>query len=80
MIISKIMKMGYFPQHLRPHNLIWDELDGALYFVGFQDAMPFKAKGTVGEEWFPYFDLARPPQRNYRRERDYTGDISEWSL
>jgi hypothetical protein len=50
------------------------------YFVGFRDAMPFKAKGTFGEEWFPRFDLAKPPQRHYRSNRDYNGDISDWQL
>ncbi|CAG8001467.1 unnamed protein product [Penicillium nalgiovense] len=78
--LPKITKMGYFPHHLSPRNLIWNKVNGALYFVGFRDAMPFKAKGTFGEEWLPEFDLAVPPQRNYRWERDYKGDTSGWIL
>jgi hypothetical protein len=42
--------------------------------------MPFEAKGTFGEEWLPYFDLAKPPQRNYRKAKDYKGDTSGWVL
>jgi hypothetical protein len=28
----------------------------------------------------PYFDLAKPPQRNYRKAKDYKGDTSGWVL
>ncbi|KAJ5456592.1 hypothetical protein N7530_011866 [Penicillium desertorum] len=78
--LPEIMKMGYFPRHLRPRHLIWDKARNNLYFVGFRDVMPFEAKGTFGEEWLPYFDLAKPPQRNYRKAKDYKGDTSGWVL
>ena len=42
--------------------------------------MPFKAKGTFGKEWWPEFDLAKPPQRHYQMERHYNGDVSAWKL
>ncbi|KAJ5497723.1 hypothetical protein N7453_006774 [Penicillium expansum] len=73
-------RMGYFPEGAKPRNLVWDENNEDLYFVGFRDAMPFDAKGNFGEEWFPRFDLAKPPQRHYRMNRDYKGDISDWKL
>lgn len=50
------------------------------YFVGFRDAMPFNAKGSFGQEWLPHFDLAKPPQKVYRINGDYNGDISDWKL
>lgn len=50
------------------------------YFVGFRDAMRFKAKGEFNEAWLPRFDLARPPQRHFRWNMDYNGDISGWQL
>ncbi|KGO75384.1 hypothetical protein PITC_081380 [Penicillium italicum] len=73
-------RMGYFPVAAKPRNLVWDENNGDLYFVGFRDAMPFKAKGDFGEKWLPRFDLAKPPQKPYRMNKDYKGNISDWIL
>ncbi|KAJ5791881.1 uncharacterized protein N7518_008892 [Penicillium psychrosexuale] len=76
----KLMKMGYFPDGAGPSNLVWDKETGALYFVSFRDSKPFKAKGTFGKEWWPEFDLAKPPQRHYQWEIHYNGDVSAWTL
>ncbi|CAG8092439.1 unnamed protein product [Penicillium nalgiovense] len=67
-----------FTHHAYDHRTLTDVSLG--YFVGFRDAMPFKAKGTFGEEWFPRFDLAKPPQSHCRSNRDSNGDISGWQL
>ncbi|CAG8129069.1 unnamed protein product [Penicillium nalgiovense] len=67
-----------FTHHAYDHRTLTDVSLG--YFVGFRDAMPFKAKGTFGEEWFPRFDLAKPPQSHCRSDRDSNGDILGWQL
>ncbi|OQD91262.1 hypothetical protein PENSOL_c056G01400 [Penicillium solitum] len=79
----KIMKMGYFPEKPSPSSLIWDKDTDYLYFVGFRDSMPFKANERSGkphEAWLPNFDLARPPQKNYKWKKDYKGNMEGWKL
>ncbi|KAJ5920092.1 hypothetical protein N7516_010950 [Penicillium verrucosum] len=78
-----IWEMGYFPFRPSPASMIWDNNTGSLYFVGFRDSTHFQPNNQSRKPlkaWLPDFDLARPPQKNFKWRIDYTENMAGWKL
>lgn len=53
------------------------------YFVGFRDSTHFQPNNQSRKPlkaWLPDFDLARPPQKNFKWRIDYTENMAGWKL